>query len=49
MNLFEMQAMETEKEEFDGEAGHNGGGGGPVGSYASLLLCDSAVSALLCL
>jgi hypothetical protein len=46
MNLFEMQSMETEKDEVSGEVGHGGGGGG---SQVSLLLCDSALSVTLCL
>ena len=47
MSLLDLQAMETPVRE---ERGHDGGGhGGDGGSEVSLLLCDSAVSVLLCL
>jgi hypothetical protein len=47
MSVLDLQTLETPARE---NRGHDGGGhGGEGGSEASLLLCDSAVSFLLCL
>jgi hypothetical protein len=49
MSVLDLQALETPIRESH-DAGHGGGGhGGEGGSEASLLLCDSSVSFLLCL
>jgi len=46
MSLLDLQAMETPAREDRWDGGGHGGDGG---SEVSLLLCDSAVSVLLCL
>lgn len=46
MSLLDLQAMETPARDTRWDGGGHGGHGG---SEASLLLCDSTASVLLCL